>query len=151
MVFEGIIDLTLERRRKEAEGQFDLFASLEPESGSSVPEMRHPIPEVEFDKKPRLAFEKEMLGLYVSDHPLMGPRPRCAAAPTAPSPKVESSENGSRTVGGVVTTLQRKWTKKGDLMAVFILEDLQISIEVMVFPKTMRPTATSSRTMPWWW
>ena len=42
-----------------------------------------------------------------------------------------------RTIGGVVTDLQRKWTKKGDLMAVFTLEDLQSSIEVMVFPKTM--------------
>jgi DNA polymerase-3 subunit alpha len=38
---------------------------------------------------------------------------------------------------GSSPTLQRKWTKKGDLMAVFILEDLQSSIEVMVFPKTM--------------
>jgi len=37
----------------------------------------------------------------------------------------------------VVTALQRKWTKKGDLMAVFTLEDLQGSVEVMVFPKTM--------------
>jgi DNA polymerase-3 subunit alpha len=41
------------------------------------------------------------------------------------------------TIGGVVTALQRKWTKKGDLMAVFVLEDLEASIEVMVFPKTM--------------
>jgi len=43
-----------------------------------------------------------------------------------------------RVVGGLVTSLQRKWTKKGDLMAVFILEDLQASIECMVFPKTMQ-------------
>ena len=42
-----------------------------------------------------------------------------------------------RLIGGVVNGLQRKWTKKGDLMAVFVLEDLQTSIEVMVFPKTM--------------
>ena len=42
-----------------------------------------------------------------------------------------------RTFGGVVTGLQRKWTKKGDLMAVFTLEDLQSTVEVMVFPKTM--------------
>ena len=43
-----------------------------------------------------------------------------------------------RTVGGLVTTLQRKWTRKGDLMGVFVLEDLQSTIEVMVFPKTMQ-------------
>jgi DNA polymerase-3 subunit alpha len=47
-------------------------------------------------------------------------------------------EDGTiRTIGGVVNGLQRKWTKKGDLMAVFTLEDLQTSIEVMVFPKAM--------------
>jgi DNA polymerase-3 subunit alpha len=138
MVFEGIIDLTLERRRKEAEGQFDLFASLEPETGGAMPEMRDPIPDIEFDKKPRLAFEKEMLGLYVSDHPLLGlqgplrRRTDCTIAEW-----VESGESEIRTVGGVVTALQRKWTRKGDLMAVFVLEDLQTSVEVMVFPKTM--------------
>jgi DNA polymerase-3 subunit alpha len=47
-------------------------------------------------------------------------------------------EDGTiRTFGGVVTGLQRKWTRKGDLMAVFMLEDLQSAVEVMVFPKTM--------------
>ncbi len=43
-----------------------------------------------------------------------------------------------RTIGGLVTNLQRKWTRKGDLMAVFVLEDLQSSVEIMVFPKTMQ-------------
>jgi DNA polymerase-3 subunit alpha len=42
-----------------------------------------------------------------------------------------------RTVGGVITSLQRKHTKKGELMAIFVLEDLGAAIEVMVFPKTM--------------
>ena len=42
-----------------------------------------------------------------------------------------------RIVGGVVTNLARKYTKKGDLMATFVLEDLETTIEVMVFPKTM--------------
>ena len=46
-------------------------------------------------------------------------------------------DGAQRTIGGVVTNLQRKWTKKGDLMAVFTLEDLQSAVEVMVFPKTM--------------
>ena len=40
-------------------------------------------------------------------------------------------------VGGVITNLQKKWTRKGDLMAIFELEDLEGSIEVMVFPRTM--------------
>jgi DNA polymerase-3 subunit alpha len=49
----------------------------------------------------------------------------------------EQGEGAMKKVGGVVTNLQKKWTKKGDLMAVFVLEDLETSMEVMVFPKTM--------------
>src|SRR5690606_11028305 len=84
------------------------------------------------------AFEKEMLGLYVSDHPLMGAeallrrRTDCTLADLADRPDGELV-----TVAGVVTNLQRKYTKRGDLMAVFVLEDLQASVEVMVFPKSM--------------
>ena len=91
-----------------------------------------------------------MLGLYVSDHPLMGAE---ASLRRRTDVHDRRARRASRTatcavVGGVVTSLQRKWTKKGDLMAVFILEDLQASIEVMVFPKTMqrvRPPARRRR------
>jgi DNA polymerase-3 subunit alpha len=74
----------------------------------------------------------------VSDHPLLGAeralrrRTDCSIAEV-----VELEEGSRRSVGGVITGLQKKWTKRGDLMAVFTLEDLQGSIEVMVFPKTM--------------
>jgi DNA polymerase-3 subunit alpha len=50
---------------------------------------------------------------------------------------LDADDGAQRRVGGVVAGLQRKWTKRGDLMAVFQLEDLTSSIEVMVFPKTM--------------
>ena len=57
-----------------------------------------------------------------------------------------------RTVGGIVTALNRKYTKRGDLMATFVLEDLGAALEVMVFPKTMaRATGTCSRTTPSSW
>jgi len=49
----------------------------------------------------------------------------------------ECEDGAIKTFGGVITTLQRKWTKKGDLMAVFVLEDLHANAEVMVFPRTM--------------
>ena len=64
---------TVARRRKEAEGQFEpvRWPSADPESARRSTSAT-PIPDVEFDKRQRLAFEKEMLGLYVSDHPLMG-------------------------------------------------------------------------------
>jgi DNA polymerase-3 subunit alpha len=96
------------------------------------------IPDLHFDKKEQLAFEKEMLGLYVSDHPLMGAEAALRRKTDHTIDELSELEDGSmRSIGGVVTSLQRKWTKKGDLMAVFTLEDLQSSIEVMVFPKTM--------------
>jgi DNA polymerase III subunit alpha len=102
-------------------------------------EARIAIPDMEFDKRQRLAFEKEMLGLYVSDHPLMGAEASLRRRTEGTIADLEGADDGSvRTLGGLVTNLQRKWTKKGDLMAVFILEDLQASIEVMVFPKTMQ-------------
>jgi DNA polymerase III subunit alpha len=97
-----------------------------------------PVPDREFDKRQMLAFEREMLGLYVSDHPLMGAEASLRRRTDTGLAELDSVEDGSvRTVGGLVTGLQRKYTRKGDLMAVFTLEDLQSSAEVMVFPKTM--------------
>jgi len=143
MAYEEILDTTVARRRKEAEGQFDLFSMMEEPSAadpsSSSQETRRPIEAVEFEKKVRLGFEKEMLGLYVSDHPLMGAEASLRRRTECSIAELEGVEDGNmRVVGGLVTSLQRKWTKKGDLMAVFILEDLQASIECMVFPKTMQ-------------
>ena len=135
--FDRIIDDTVARRRKEAEGQFDLFSMAEDDETASS--TRIDIPDDEFDKRQRLAFEKEMLGLYVSDHPLMGAEASLRRRTECTIAELEGVDDGSmRTVGGLVTALQKKWTRKGDLMAVFTLEDLQSSIEVMVFPKTMQ-------------
>jgi DNA polymerase III subunit alpha len=135
-VFEQVVDRTLARRRKEAEGQFELFAAVDQDE---YDDSRIEIPEVEFEKSQRLAFEKEMLGLYVSDHPLMGAEASLRRRTDSGIAEVldATADGPVLTIGGVVTVLQRKWTKKGDLMAVFVLEDLQASIEVMVFPKTM--------------
>jgi DNA polymerase-3 subunit alpha len=134
--FEHIIDTTVARRRERDMGVMSLFGEIE-EAGPMFDE-RPPIAEVEFGKRDRLRFEKEMLGLYVSDHPLMGAetslRRRCDGRLT----ELPDLDDGTiRTFGGVITGLQRKWTKKGDLMAVFQLEDLETAVEVMVFPKTM--------------
>ena len=80
-----------------------------------------------------------MLGLYVSDHPLFG-------SEAALRRKVEQSiadlaelpDGATVHVGGVVTGLTRKFTKKGDQMAVFVLEDLEANIEVTLFPRTLQ-------------
>jgi DNA polymerase-3 subunit alpha len=103
------------------------------------------IPDTEFDKAQRLAFEKEMLGLYVSDHPLMGYEGALARHTDCSLSDMRDDDSGAvgdrgapiRLVGGVVTDLRRSYTKRGDLMARFVLEDLQAAMEVFVFPKTM--------------
>ena len=138
--FDRIIDDTVARRRKEAEGQFDLFSMADDDDdGALVAGTRIVIPEEDFDKRQRLTFEKEMLGLYVSDHPLMGAEMSLRRRTESTIAELEGVEDGTmRTVGGLVTSLQKKWTRKGDLMAVFVLEDLQATVEVMVFPKTMQ-------------
>jgi DNA polymerase-3 subunit alpha len=133
--FEAIVDGTLARRREHDMGVQSLFGSIE--DGPTFDE-RPDIGDVDFPKKERLAHEKEMLGLYVSDHPLFGLERLMARRADATIAILDELDDGSRrTVGGVITALQRKWTKRGDLMAVFTLEDLQGSVEVMVFPKTM--------------
>jgi DNA polymerase-3 subunit alpha len=97
-----------------------------------------PIPDVEFDKTQKLAFEKEMLGLYVSDHPLLGAELALRRKTECLISELRDLKDGEiRTVGGVVTGLVRKYTKRGDLMATFVLEDLQSSVEAWVFPRTM--------------
>ena len=88
-----------------------------------------------------------MLGLYVSDHPLMGLEAAlarhtdCTLAELRDSagegPEGYTAEGSVRAVGGVVTDLRRQYTKKGDLMCRFVLEDLHASMEVFVFPKVM--------------
>jgi len=134
-VFEQIVDTTISRRRERDQGVMSLFEVAD--AGPSFDE-RSPIPDLQFDKKEQLAFEKEMLGLYVSDHPLMGAEAALRRKTDLTIVELADLDDGTmRTIGGVVNGLQRKWTKKGDLMAVFTLEDLQSSIEVMVFPKTM--------------
>ncbi|MGA9279648.1 DNA polymerase III subunit alpha [Ilumatobacter sp.] len=147
-VFEHIIDTTVKRRREAEKGVMSLFGDWggddgdDSEGGSGAGEAfdeRTPIPQnLEFDKADKLRYEKEMLGLYVSDHPLFG-------VEGALKRKVEHSlidlpnmEDGTPVVvGGVITNLARKFTKKGDQMAVFVLEDLDASIEVTIFPRTL--------------
>jgi len=134
-VHEQIIDHTLARRREHDMGVMSLFGVGQ--TGPSFDE-RVEIADTEFDKSTRLAFEKEMLGLYVSDHPLRGYEGALRRrADTSIAELLEAEDGMFRSVGGVVTNLNKKWTRRGDLMAVFDLEDLEGSIEVMVFPKTM--------------
>jgi DNA polymerase III subunit alpha len=134
-VFEQIVDNAVTRRRERDMGIMTLFGASD-EAGADFE--RTPIPDIEFSKRDRLRFEKEMLGLYVSDHPLLGAEGLLARrADTTLVDLAELDDGAMTSVAGVITGLQRKWTRRGDLMAVFTLEDLMASSEVMVFPKTM--------------
>jgi DNA polymerase-3 subunit alpha len=148
-VFEQVVDRTLQQRKEADEGIMSLFGDLDGAGGPTFDDARVPIPAVEFDKKERLAFEKEMLGLYLSDHPLLGAEAALARVTDctirdlregvgAPTGGGGRDFDPGRWVGGVVTGLVRKYTKKGELMATFVLEDLQSAIPVMVFPRTMQ-------------
>jgi DNA polymerase-3 subunit alpha len=139
-VFEAIVDAALRKRRERDAGTMSLF-DLGGDGGTADPvfDDRLTIPDTEFDKTERLRAEKDMLGLYVSDHPLMGVEHALRRLVECSIAELNDLDDGMmRTVAGVVTGLQRKYTKRGDLMATFVLEDLAAAIEVMVFPKTMQ-------------
>ncbi len=150
-VFEAIIDNTVARRKEEEVGVMSLFGDVQSDAGGGgFNDSRIDIARTEWDKMTRLSFEKEMLGLYVSDHPLLGAGHILKRyVDTSISDLREAAEAGTvtsgwgdkgadiKTVAGMITGLQRKYTRAGDLMGVFTLEDLDSSIEVMVFPKTM--------------
>ena len=138
-VHESIIDMTVRKRREHDAGVMSLFG--EQSEGPSFDD-RPEVPEVEYDRMVKLAHEKEMLGLYISDHPLTGMEARvrrladCTIGDLAAGAGV-SDDAGFWSVGGVVTGLQRRWTRRGELMASFSLEDLQDKIEVLMFPRVM--------------
>jgi DNA polymerase-3 subunit alpha len=140
MVFEQIIDTTVVRRRERDQGVMSLFGDFgdSGDGGSGSFDERIAIPDVEFDKGDRLKAEKEMLGLYVSDHPLFGVEASLRRKVDCSIAEVSEREDGAIVViGGVITGLARKFTKKGDQMAVFTLEDLDSSVEVTVFPRDL--------------
>ena len=148
--FEQIIDVTIERRRERDQGVMSLFGDWNDgpnDAPNDAPNdkavsngysERIPIPDIEYDKGERLKAEKEMLGLYVSDHPLFGVEAALKRKVDHSLSELTEMEDGSPVkVGGVITNLARKFTKRGDQMAVFVLEDLEATIEVTVFPRTL--------------
>ena len=140
-VFEHIIDVTVKRRREQDKGVMSLFGGWDDDASSGSDagfDERVEIPGLAFDKTEQLRYEKEMLGLYVSDHPLFGVEAALKRKVEHSILDLQSMEDGAAvTVGGVITNLARKFTKKGDQMAVFVLEDLDASIEVTIFPRTL--------------
>jgi DNA polymerase-3 subunit alpha len=134
VVYEQVLDATLERRRNEDMGQFSLFAG----DSEAVSNSRIEIPDLVWPQKIRLAFEKEMLGLYVSDHPLLSVGTSLTAVTSTTISQLEElTDRTNVTVGGLVGSITRRWTRNGDPMIFFQLEDLEGSVEVVAFPRTV--------------
>lgn len=135
------VDIAVETKRAQAVGQFDLFGD---ESGGVGLGMDLVVPDGEWDKSMLLAAEREMLGLYVSDHPLQGIETAlnqltdCSIA----SLIIDQGADGRVvTIGGLVTEVNRKLTRAGKSWAVVTLEDMAASLEVLMFPKMYEKVA----------
>lgn len=145
-VHEDFVDEITGIKRNEANGQFDLFGSLAG-GGSSAPVFSAEVPDLpEWDKKDKLDFERDMLGLYVSDHPLLGLESVLSQmADVEISDLLDNEErpDGAMvTIAGLVTSLQRKTTKQGNLWAIAHIEDLGGSVEALFFPATYKTVST---------
>ncbi len=131
------VDAFSATKRNEAIGQFDLFGDVTEGEESVV--VTPAIPDGEWEKADLLAFEREMLGLYVSDHPLSGvEHVLSAAADTSLVALNEDAVPDGKlvTVAGILSGVTRKVTKAGKSWALAQLEDLSGSVEALFFPAT---------------
>ena len=151
LIHEQAIDTVIDVKRNEAIGQDSLFG----EDTETAETFDVPVPIGEWEKPALLAFEREMLGLYVSDHPLLGLGHILAAATDCSVAQLvgsamEEPERASRgerdgqlvTVGGILSGVQRKVTRQGNPWAAATLEDLEGAIEVLFFPSTYQAALT---------
>ena len=144
-VYEQVVDSIARDRRKNLEGQFDLFGGGG--ETASVPTMTLPdIPE--FSPVELMTMEKETTGLYLSGHPMdeyrrqaqqkYGAAPISAVMAAGEEDGPSPYGDGQRvTLAGVVASVRTKTTKNNSLMAYVMLEDATGAIELMVFSRTL--------------
>ncbi|WP_461174603.1 DNA polymerase III subunit alpha [Arthrobacter sp. Z1-9] len=146
MIHEEAIDSVITLKRNEAIGQFDLFAGFE--EAESESSLSIDIPDLpEWEKKDKLSFERDMLGLYVSDHPLQGLEGVLSqhAEMTITSVLGEDGPQDGAiiTIAGMITSLSRRIAKaSGNAYARAEVEDLGGSMEVMFFGQVYGPIAS---------
>ena len=140
-VYNVIIDNVADDRKNNIAGQMSIFDLLGGEDSKS---RRFTLPDVgEFPEEERLSYEKEVLGVYVSSHPLLEYEKLIKKNTTADSelfkldeekgvPSVK--EGSTQTIGGIISDINIRHTKKGDTMAILKLEDLLGTVEVIVWP-----------------
>ncbi len=126
-------------RKAEAAGQFSLFGGTERAEHEIDESVLHG---PEFDKGTMLRLEKEMLGQYVTDHPLLAVKDVLARQVDRDILSlVDLGDGDVATVGGIIATVGRKYTKRGDPYALFRLEDLAGGVSVVAFPSVYEKVA----------
>ena len=147
-IHETAVDQYVDIKRNEAIGQDSLFAGLDgvDDGGGSGFGVTVSVPDLdEWDKMTLLGHERDMLGLYVSDHPLLGLEHVLASGTDCTIGQLmldEDRPDGTPvTVSGLVTAVQRKITKRGDAWAMVTLEDLEGAIDVLLFPSAYQLAA----------
>jgi DNA polymerase-3 subunit alpha len=138
---DGATDAGQKRQRDREQGQASLFGMLDDAGAEgAVPATVPDVPP--WAEAERLAFEKESLGFFITGHPLerfRGELEQWASASTGTLDQAPA--DGEVSLGGIITGLRLIKTKKGDRMASFALEDLEGSVECLVFPETFKKTA----------
>ncbi len=130
--FEKVSAPIVSERKAEAAGQFSLFGG----GGGALEEIDESVLQgPELDKRLLLSKEKEMLGQFVTDHPLLGVEDSLRAQTTHEIRALEDLGDGDLvTVGGIIGAFARKYTKRGEPYAQFRLEGLAGGVEVVAFP-----------------
>ncbi len=145
MIHEEAVDSVVVLKRNEAANQFDLFSAFDdPGVGTGLAVDIPDLPE--WEKKDKLSFERDMLGLYVSDHPLQGLEGILSQHADLSITSVISEEGpadgATVTIAGMITSLQRRIAKNsGNAYARAEVEDLAGSMEVMFFGHVYGPIA----------
>ena len=141
-VYEQVIDSVSHEKHSKMAGQLSLF-DIAPQEDLSALEVKMPVLG-EFDMETKLAFEKEMIGIYLSGHPLYDYqdflRGICNAnsmdfAYDEEEGRVNVGATGNYVLGGIATGVNVKLTRNNQRMAFITLEDLVGNIEVIVFPR----------------
>ena len=140
LIQEDAVDSVLSTKKAADKGQFDLFAGLGGDDAGENNVFTIDVPEDEWDRKHKLALEREMLGLYVSGHPLDGYEEAIDAQTDTELTTILSGElrNGAEvTIGGLISSVDRRYSKKdGSPWAIVTLEDHHgAQVDVLLFNK----------------
>jgi DNA polymerase-3 subunit alpha len=136
------IEAISETKRAESIGQFDLFGGNE--SQGVISGVVLDIPKDEWEKSLALSYEREMLGLYVSDHPLLGVEHVLKSVRDVPVSQIYDEQVAHEsifTIAGLITSVQRKVSRQGSNWAIVTVEDLEGAIDVLFFSNSYQQHA----------